>query len=154
LPTSSSVTRSTSRNGYRCGKNRKMSRISKVFLSEVFITIVPFVFVRDAELLLERLDARDVAIEAFHVCDGLLPLALLARRQRRAIDAALRQRLADPAARQHDDIVGNFQMSADARGAANHTARPDAGAAGDADARGDRSVRTDAAVVCDLNLVV
>src|SRR5258708_8874217 len=68
--------------------------------------------------------------------------------------AGARDRVADRRARRDDDVVGDLQMTREARHAADHAALADGGGAGDSATGGDRAVRPDAHVVSDLNEVV
>src|SRR6185312_11425840 len=104
------------------------------------------------------------AFEAFHAlrelaktphlrCDPL-PVAVRQRGKRASVYPRFADRIVDLGRGRDHGAVGNFEVTADHRGAADAAVRADARRARDADAAGDRRVRADHAVVADLDLVV
>ena len=82
--------------------------------------------------------------------DGLHAPPFLVRKREKDgahVHSGRRDRAVDLRRARNDDVVADFDVSVDDRGAADLAVPADAGASRDADATGDRRVRADPAVV-------
>src|SRR5579872_2493066 len=140
-PLRTSSTRSTSMNGYRCGRYRMIVWISIWMMGSVIAHIL---------LLILALPT----LQALEACDEPAPRARILERDAGGVYAGSRDRTADHRGSRDDDVVADREMSTDGDGPADLAARADLGAAGDTGTSGDRRVRTDADVVADLNEIV
>src|SRR5262245_46746759 len=93
-------------------------------------------------------------LEASQMRNRLRPFPAGLGRKRGGVGASAPDRFRDESRRRDRDAVGNFDVSHDARGAADGAVAADASAAGNAYAGGHRGVRADANVVRDLDLIV
>src|SRR3954462_10075576 len=124
LPSSSSFTRSISRNGKRCGRGARTS-----------LTSISFMF-----FSLATQPGR-----------GSCPRVVLVHRPDAGVGARLQDRGRNEGPFGDVDVVDNLQMAQDHRCAAQGAVAADIGAAGDADAARHRGMRADARVVSDLD---
>src|SRR5215469_5344375 len=142
-PRLSSSTRSTSRNGYRCGSCFRIPRMSISFDSVIASTFsgrTP----RASGSLLELGDTFVKRGESFETRDELAPAARLLEGDAGRVYPGARDRMADHRSARDDDPVTDREPAADRDGPANHAVRADDGASGNARAAGDRRMRADA----------
>src|SRR5688572_22215732 len=152
LPGTTSSTRSTIKNGKRCGSRSMMPLMSMGCLS--FIVVLR----SGAGELRERAFRLDQAIrkrvELTETRRIFSPQTGLLGGQMTRISSRLVDRARDDATESEHDVVANRQGIDHDGAAADHTALAELGAAGDARHRRHDRMRADAHVVCDLHEIV
>src|SRR6266496_3436990 len=169
LPETHSVTRSSSRNGYRCGRYSMISRTSIVPRHSAVIMHSPRLRLASRSSLvlawaLRRSCHPTALLERADPLDELAQLAQLQRnappfsRRQRQHSARVRTGRVDRRAYRCPAVehraIGDREMPGDHARPADLAVLPDPHAARDADAAGDHRMRADVAVVADLDLVV
>src|ERR1700683_2237055 len=145
-----SSTRSTKRNGKRCGSRSSMAWMSSCTASLIRVVLRGAHACRAFKIAHTLCEYR-AALEA---ADQPAPQMHLLCRQRAGVYAGAHDRMADARVAGDDDVIGDADVAGDPDRAADHAAFADRRAAGDAGAAGDDRVRADAHVVADHDQIV
>src|SRR5690606_6813472 len=146
---SSSITRSTSRNGYRCGSRCRMHETSTgSLMASSLIRVFPCSFLGPGAYLTRQL------VQLAEAGGVAAPYAGVLYRHAGGVFPRLGDRGGDEAHRRDHGPVADLQVAGDAGGASDPAVAADLRRAGHRHAAGHGGVRTDVDVVADLHLVV